>query len=294
MKKFLNKILIFWAIIALMVVVSLLLPATPKSSNNYIFSKTNKDSLLQTINSPRIIIIGGSNIVYGLNSQIIKDSLGLNPINAGLSATVGLIYMMENTLNYVKPRDIVVVVPEYQQFFGNFAYGAQDLLRLLVDVDPSGFSNLQLRQWINIIKKSPDYFVSKFNPKQYFFFDVNPVYGRNIFNEYGDSNFHWKLEPIKFEPYNFNEKQLNYSVFNAIDDFNRKLIERGAVLFVTFPCFQTTSYNINEEAIIQVEKEFMNRDLIVLGSSERYMMPDSLMFDTPYHLTLEGVNLRTN
>jgi len=271
-----------------------MLPATPKSSNYYLFSKTTKDSLLQNVISPRIIFIGGSNLVYGLNSQIIKDSLGLNPINTGIAATVGLIYMMENTLQYVQPGDIVVIAPEYQHFYGNFAYGANDLLRLLMDIDSSGFRNLQLQQWINILKRSPDYIVSKFNPKEYFSFKINPAYRIDIFNEYGDSNMHWKLKKKEIVPDNFNDRQLNYSVFNEIDNFNKQLIEKDAKLFVTFPCFQTTSYNLNEKSINKMENELMNRGLKILGSSKRYMMPDSLMFDTPYHLIKCGVDLRTN
>jgi hypothetical protein len=31
----------------------------------------------------------------------------------------------------------------------------------------------------------------------------------------------------------------------------------------------------------------------VMGSPERYVMPETLMFDTPYHLIKKGVDLRT-
>ena len=168
MKKFLLKILLFFATMGIIFIIGISLPATPMAKNHVLFSKIKKDSLLKNVPSPRIVFVGGSNLVYGLNSQLFKDSLGLNSINTGSIATIGLSYMMDNTLPYIRTGDIVVISPEYQQFFGSFAYGSDGLLRLIMDVDISGFENLRMQQWINITKNLPEYFVSKFDPNQYF------------------------------------------------------------------------------------------------------------------------------
>ena len=124
MKKFLFKIFIFCIISVVVFSIVIFLPPTPKAKNYVLFSKIQKDSLLQNVPSPRIIFIGGSNLVYGLNSQLFKDSLALNSINTGSIATIGLSYMMDNTLPYIRSGDIVVIAPEYQQFFRSFAYSA--------------------------------------------------------------------------------------------------------------------------------------------------------------------------
>ena len=68
---------------------------------------------------------------------MIKDSLNLNPIDTGIHGNIGLIYMMDNTLPYIKSGDIVVVSPEYQEFYGTVAYGKEELLRTIIDISPS-------------------------------------------------------------------------------------------------------------------------------------------------------------
>lgn len=294
MKIFLIKILIFCGILGLVFVLGLFLPATPKSKGYVLFAKPQKDSLLQNVRSPRIIFIGGSNIVYGLNSQLIKDSLDLNPVNTGSIATVGLSFMMDNSLPYIKSSDIVVLVPEYQQYFGSFANGSQGLLRLLMDVDSSGFKYLKIEQWYRIAKNLPAFFVSKFDPNEYFNIKINPAYRHDIFNEYGDSNAHWALKKQGFDPDNFSKRDLNKVIFRQMKDFEEQVIELGGQVYVSYPGFQSSSFDINAEEIMVVEKTLKTYDFKVFGTAERYKMSDSLMFDTPYHLIKKGVDIRTN
>lgn len=293
MKKFILTIFLFFFVIIIIFVIGIFLPVTPKASNYYLFSKIQKDSLLQNVRTPRIIFIGGSNLVYGLNSQLIKDSLDLNPINAGVTATVGLVFMMENTLPYIKAGDIVVVSPEYQQFYSRFGYGGSDLVRLLFDIDRSGFNKLGKKQWRNVIKNSPDYFVSKFDPNEYFNIRLNPVYGLDIFNKYGDSYKHWYMEKKNFSPSQYFKGDFNYSVLDELKSFNEKLKKKDATLFITYPGYQATSFDINHEQIYKLETELKNYQFKILGFPDRYKIPDSLMFDTPYHLIKEGVDYRT-
>lgn len=293
MKKFLLKIFIFCIISVVVFSIVIFLPATPKAKNYVLFSKIQKDSLLKNVPSPRIIFIGGSNLVYGLNSQLFKDSLALNSINTGSIATIGLSYMMDNTLPYIRSGDIVVIAPEYQQFFRSFAYGSQGLLRLLMDVDPTGFKYLKIQQWINITKRLPEYFVSKLDPNEYFDVKVNPAYRADIFNEYGDSNAHWVLKKQGFEPDNFIKRRLNKDILVEMKIFEKEITDIGASLFITYPCFQAKSFELNKIEIDRVEKALIKNNFELLGTAERYKMNDSLMFDTPYHLIKTGVDLRT-
>ncbi len=255
--------------------------------------KIQKDSLLQNVVSPRIIFIGGSNLVFGLNSQIIKDSLQINPINNGLAASMGLIYMMDDALPYVRSGDYVVLAPEYQNFYGSFAYGGNDLLRLLMDVQRSGFYNLRRKQWPNLIKSWPNYFMTKFRYRSYFFDSENDIYGKHIFNEYGDSDFHWNRETNEFPPLYPIKSSFNHDVLREIINFNKKVNEKGATLMITYPCLQATSLDINKVQINTIQEELKKTDLIILGTPERYSFPDSLMFGQAYHLSKEGVDKRT-
>lgn len=293
MKKFFKNLARFFIVFGLIFLIGIFLPVTPGAKKNMLAFKIQKDSLLKNVESPRIIFVGGSNLVFGLNSQIFKDSLNLNPINAGLAASEGLIFMMDDVLSFVRKGDIIVLAPEYQNYFGNFAYGGNDLFRLLMDVQRSGFYKLRPKHIPNLIKSWPTYFQSKFRVKSYFFDSENDIYGKHIFNEYGDSDFHWSLESREFEPLHPLKNGFNPSIIDEIVKFEAKVSEKGGQVFITYPACQKESVEINQKQISKVERALSDSGLKVLGTVSRYSFPDSLMFEQAYHLSKPGVDLRT-
>jgi hypothetical protein len=68
--------------------------------------------------------------------------------------------------------------------------------------------------------------------------------------------------------------------------------EKGASLYLTYPSYLDESFYKSEDIISTVRTE-LEKNFKVLGTPERYMMPDSLMFDTSYHLNKKGVDIRT-
>ena len=291
MKKFISKLILFsLTFIVFILALGLGLPATPRVSKSLLFAKIKKDSLLKNSLSPRIIFIGGSNLSFGLNSQIIKDSLGLNPINTAIHASIGLQHMMNNTIQYVNEGDIIVIAPEYQQFFGRFVYGGEELLRTIAEVK---YAPLKINQIKNIYKFFPKLAFSKINPFNYIFVRESDVYSVNSFNEYGDQDAHWGLEQKKIVPTLGIDYDYNPNTLKLIDDFRIRLNKKNASLYITYPSFQASSFDNNIKQIKKVQNELINSGFELLGYPKRYRMNDSLMFDTTYHLSKEGVDLRT-
>ena len=76
-------------------------------------------------------------------------------------------------------------------------------------------------------------------------------------------------------------------------DFREKVIQKGAKIYVTFPGYQEASFENSKEAITELEKKLIENDFILLGYPERYKIPNDIMYDTPYHISKKGVELRT-
>ncbi len=294
MKKFIVKIVIFFVVFGLVFLFGIFLPTTPASKNNMIAYKAQKDSLLTHIASPRIVFVGGSNLVFGLDSEKVKSELGLNPINAALAINFGLVYMMDDIIPRLKAGDIVVLAPEYQHYFGKQAYGGNDLLRLLMDVQPSGFSIMRMEHIPNLIKGIPIYIQSKFVYSQYFYEEEKDVYGSHIFNKYGDSNFHWNLETREFPEVHPIRGKFNYKLITEIEAFNKVIEDLGGTLFVTYPGSDKHSLQIIKKQVEQVQSELELSGLHILGNPDRYGMDSDMMFDQIYHLSKKGVDRRTN
>lgn len=295
-KYFLLRTSVFLCVpLAFMLLIGATFPPTPRSSTSLLFAKIEKNALLKDSPSPRLIMIGGSNLSFGINSEMIKDALNLNPINTGIHAAIGLKYMMDDILDDIKPGDIIIIAPEYQQFYGNAAYGRNELLRIIIDIDRESWKNLSIKQWKKILPYFPRFSLSKLRPSEYFFQKSKNigVYERRAFNQYGDVYIHWeypskKVKPLGKLPNNFNENLIPEMV-----TFREEVTQKGAKLYVTFPGYQEASFENSREEIDNIESKLIENDFILLGSAERYKIPNDMMYDTPYHLNKEGVELRT-
>jgi len=293
MDKFLRKLVLFTIPILVFIVLGLFLPATPRVSKSLLFSSIYKDELLLHAESPRMIFVGGSNLSFGLDSKTIKDRLSVYPINTGVHASVGVRYMLENTIQYLKEGDIVVLALEYNHFYRDYEYGSEELLRAILDVAPSKYKLLNMGQVVNLVPYLPKYSLSKFKPTEYIGFKESDVYSINSFNEFGDVYKHWELTPRTFSPYKPIPGELNIEVIQNILTAQEQIQSKNATLLITYPGFQDASYENSFEQIEKVEDELEKNGFMILGYPERYKMPSEMMFDTPYHLTKEGVDLRT-
>lgn len=293
MKKFIFRVSIFTLLLLVLVVVGFMLPVTPRASKSLLYAKIEKDNLLKNTNNPRIIFVGGSNLSFGINSQVIKDSLNLNPINTAIHASIGLQYMMDNTLQHIRENDIVVLAPEYSHFYGRSVYGSEELLRTVADIKLSQIFELRKEQLKNISKYIFKYSFSKLKLTEYFGYKESDVYSVNSFNQYGDVYTHWEMQQQNFPPYETIKTSYNSNTIQLMDAFRIELEQKGASLFVTYPSYQASSFDKSTKQIKKVEKELINNNFELLGTPERYRIPDKMMFNTAYHLLKTGVDYRT-
>ncbi|GEM_PF-1809078 len=112
----------------------LLLPVN--RPDHYLLASLYKEELLQNTSSPKIIIIGGSNTVFNVDCREISRAIGLPVVNMGLHAGLGLHFMLNEVEPYLQAGDIVLIIPEYDQFFNGMFDGSRITLRL-VTLNPS-------------------------------------------------------------------------------------------------------------------------------------------------------------
>jgi hypothetical protein len=294
MKSFIKKLIQFSAILFLMLTIGAVMPPTPRASTSDFFRKLKMDSLLKNVASPRLILIGGSNLSLTINSQLLKDSLGFNPINTAITWDIGFVYMFDNTLAYVRPGDVIVASIEYNQFYNKGMFGGDGLVRIIFDVSRDDLFKLRRGHYYNMIYTLPYYSFSKYKTTEYIFNrDPGEVYDRDAINQYGDNCKHWSLSSRKVKPEGELPEKYDAYSFNILCEFKSAIERKGAILFITFPALQESSFKNQEAGIKEIEKEFKRINFTLIGTPERYVMPDSLLFDTPYHLIKAGVDLRT-
>ena len=297
MARFLIKVTLFVSLFLLLIIIGIFLPATPRAATSHLFSQIEKDRLLLETPSPRLLLVGGSNISMSINSQLLHDSLHVNPVNTVLSASIGLFFMIDNTLAYIQQGDVVIVCPEYSQFYEHLSIGTEDLLRIVLDSSPSLLFTLRGDQLMNSLKYIPRYALSKFKPSEYFIGqqpNTTQIYLHSSFNQFGDMNSHWQLRRREFSPLPLiHHASYNDNVLLELFEFKNRVEKMGGRMLITFPALHEKTYDQSLSEIAWLENEIRTAGFSVLGNAQRYRMPDSLHFDSPHHLIQPGVDWRT-
>lgn len=279
------------------------------ADNNYLAAVLDKDRLLRNTPSPKIMLVGGSNLAFGVDSRALQDSLGLHVANVGLYAKLGLRYMLAQAKPYIHRGDVVLIVPEYDQFYGNFSEGDQTLNTALLYAPSDRIGDfvrsysvidVVLRPRVERARRSfQQALADAFGMREkYFPPDTNPVYNRRSFNEYGDAISHLRRkgmnpDSIFVKPLppgrTFNKRTI--ADLNSVAQVARN---RGAHAYFLFPSYIDRSYNINVAAIDTLQGTLRRGMRIpILGSPRDFVYPAKLFFDTRYHLTAEGRQVRT-
>jgi hypothetical protein len=285
MKRFFKKLrllsLLFGCAVLLFIFLVAILPSSTKSKD-FLMEFFIKQEMLQNKHfqkQPSIILLGGSNVAFGFNSEILHDSLGIPVINAGFNLDAGLKFMLDNISNYLMEGDMLVIAPEYHHFFNTQAYG-KSTLAILFYVDPSVGVDFNVKQFNAIIDYTGTYIHS--------FLAMSD-------NEYGDYVEHWNMQPLPYEHASLDEfKTINIPFLNYYENAVEALRNRGVQVVIIPPSFAETSYKRVEEKLIPLFSEFEKRNLHFAIPPQEFAYPDSLFSDFYYHLGYEGVLIRTN
>ena len=277
--------------------------------DNYLAAVLEKDRLIRGTPSPKIILVGGSNLAFGVDSRMLQDSLGVRVVNMGLYARLGLRYMLAQVRPYIQKGDVVIVVPEYDQFYGNFSNGDNTLNTALLYapndrigdfIRSYSIIDVLLRPRVENARRS---FLrlaaaSVGREEQFFPPDTNPVYNRRSFNAQGDVVSHIGKKGMHPDSI-FVSRLPSFKEFNSetIDDLNEiadRVKEQGAHAYFMYPSYIDRSYAINEAAIDSLRFR-LARDMRIpiAGNPRDFVYPKNLFFDTRYHLNAEGRVLRT-
>ena len=105
MKKFLVRIFIVF-ILSLFIVVGIIF-MIPLPENSYDFAIIDKHRILAGTKSPKIVLAGGSNLAFGIDSAEIENKLNIPLVNMGLHAGIGLGRILNDISPFLNSNDIL-------------------------------------------------------------------------------------------------------------------------------------------------------------------------------------------
>ncbi len=256
------------------------------------------------ITSPKIIVTGGSNVVYNISAKALSQEFNMPAYNMGTTAYLGFDFFAKQVMDYANEGDIIILslensvylnVVDYQTVW--FAIENHENMQSVIPI--SYMPNLILNFYnyaqtkIGIVENS-----TNFETKQ-------EAYTNAGFDEYGDYILEYP-DNILQSLYNTQDEHiLSEDIFNDYIIFRLNLLNawadiNGVELYLTYSplnelAIKPNSENttIYEDALLAQKYILEKCDIPWIGDYSENIMPAELFFNSNNHLNSNGRDIRT-
>jgi hypothetical protein len=248
--------------------------------------------LLKNSASPKIVLAGGSNIAFGIDSAEIIRDLNVPVINMGVHAGFGLGRILGSISPYLDEGDTLLIIPEYSHFNTGWD-GDSVVYEIIIDMRQykmlynAGCYELP-KNFFPYLCSKPLVFLSRFRKP-------NPnTYDRYGFNEYCDYVKHLTFD----ETHPFKSAtaltEINQTYINYFKKFTKDMAERGITVLVSWPSYEDASFDASKDFIHELDTILRkDENVTVISVPEDYRFAHEYFYDTVYHLHTEGRRIRS-
>lgn len=293
----------FGILVGLLATTAAFVAAAGYDSNSATAVFRDKHLRLASLPSPKIVLIGGSNVTYGLDSARLERDLRLPVVNMAYSAGLGLRFQLDDTLPGIHRGDIVIVIPAYEQFQSSLVNGTGDILHVLFYHLSSVSAITSWKQVFKIVEYIPTFLQT--NLKKHILSpilhglvkrqqNVGTVYTRTDFNQQGDLLGYLQLPASRNVVFkSLPDEKVNPEAIHVLNRFFDQATERGARVVLLFPPYGRTAYDQGYPAISRIENTLRTQTrLNIPAEPEDFVFPDDAFFES-YHLYATGRAERT-
>lgn len=291
--SFAKRAVLFAAVVALVLLVAAL--AGPSFGVvDYMAALRTKHERLSKLAPPRLVIIGGSNAAFGIDSERLERAFDMPVANMALHASLGYRFMANEVIHELGPGDVLLVIPEHSQF--QAPDKAQDILYSALERYPAAWRYVPLGERPRIaltyaVRKLQLAVWAVIAPKQY---KKDPVYRADGFTDRGDlvAHLHMPAPGVPdLTPMAADSIRVDPLFWDITEELEHRAAAVGARVLLAWPCQARSAAKASIDAGLL--RDLHRQHITVVGEPQRYVYPDTLFFDSKYHLTGEGRELRT-
>jgi hypothetical protein len=308
MRGFLMKFVCF-ALIQAAFFSILLLRYDPTRQSAAFSPGVEKHRRLETAPPPRLVLIGGSNLPFGIESDTLERELHRSVVNMGWLAGLGVEFMLSEVEPELRRGDAVVLSLEYD----HFARGLDDRLGAF---DPSALQQALIARPAGVLRLKPLHIRKILLDRGLVLFGeiarrslgIAPAQtleeqraARAAFNQWGDLISH-RAEPSRYRPEELAWQPLvglrpgfpSRVLLKRIANFCQRCDARGVRVYFTFTPKPIGTIKRDGDLANQLASELRKiPNLTVLDSPADHAYPPEQFYDTANHLTGPGARLRT-
>lgn len=271
------------------------------------------------IESPRIIIAGGSNSLFGMNSDIVNKITGHNVINIASHAGLDISFHYYKIKEYMRDGDIVVIPLEFYYYYNDdpytewfinnmIAWGKEDYIDRLNIIDLAKFIfHVKITSIVRLIfnEKEPP-----LNKKPVILFTVLKSSGHR-WNDYSFKSLDRNGEiNIDAEPdasvRKLKDKGIPYTRDLAISDhfvnyykkIEKIVKQRNGKLILAWPVsIRNHLFDLadkdHQDSVFQLAEKLKKESIVVSCDPAMFNMDIQYFFNTEYHLNKKGGQIRS-
>ena len=270
----------------------------PTESSRWIHEcATHKTKIAKRKHGNKLVIVSGSNGLFGVRSADIEKKIGIPSVNYSIHAGLGR-YIFDQAKGVLAPGDIALLPLEYSYYYNTRSFHEKEVDYISAR-DPEHFLGLGILGKIRFISS-----VSFKRIRDGFRFprEKTSGYDSKTLNGHGDETYNQSTElTVKkigsLRPTPKDQCVINNNAVKAIDEFIDWARSHGVTLIATYPSFlffqeyEEPSYR---EFFLNIEAYWKKNAVLTIGDPYMFMYPDHLMYDTLYHPNHDGTTIRTN
>lgn len=303
-KTFLAMLAVF--LLPFVMVAAVLFAAPAVYDDTFVGELQDKFDRLKSLDGQKIVVVGGSSVAFGLDSEMMEKELGCKAVNFGLYADLGTKLMMELSRTAVNEGDVFILAPEISSQTLSLYLNAETALQamdgrysMLIKTDVKDTSSYIGASWKTAGAKL-NYLINGSRPQN------SGAYKKENFNQYGDNIYDRPYNELNGfgSPINLNFQadftdnvSSDYEEFiEYINDYTDYVRSKGAEVYFSFPPMNELAINAanGESDITEFYKNLcLSLKCKVISNIYDYILDDGYFFDSEFHLNNSGVTVRT-
>ncbi len=267
--------------------------------NVFVAALGDKYERLASIEEPKLAVIGGSSVAFGLDSELLSRFIGREVVNFGLYASIGSKVMLDLSVREMNRGDIVVFAPEPDPTTMSLFFGA-DAIWQAIDVNNSLLFAIDEDDLDSLESVFPTFM----NEKRALTEKPNPpgIYNRGNFNKYGDISLPRPSNTMMmgYDPnttFSFDTAVPSEDFINYFNEYCGVMQAKGVTVLFSFCPVNDLALEADvDSAKLTAFEEYLAQrlDCPIISDIEDYIIDYRYFFDTNMHLNDSGATLRTN
>ena len=272
----------------------------PQFTNSCYAGMLDKYERLTSIDEPKLVLLGGSNLGFGMNSQVLEEAMQMPVVNMGFFASVKSDFYLNLTKPHIKEGDIVIICYEYALYSEKNSTPYE--LLYTIENYPEFWHAVPWYDYPYLAAEYFDQYASEKILRMVLKEDrpeavLQKDYCRAAFNAWGDNAFPRpeRTGSISASIESFDASKINPVIMKNLDRYYQHALSQGAKVFISFPPLAKNAVVYDEESIIAYYAALDEQTNIpIISEITDYLYEDIVFYDTYYHLNDNGVPLRTN